>query len=74
MTPTTLYAGTSSDGVFKSTNGGSSWSAINTGLGNRDIQDLVIDPTMSNTIYAATYNSGVFKSSNGGNNWISIHS
>src|SRR5262249_519160 len=30
--PTTLYAGTGGNGVFKSTNGGSSWSAVNTGL------------------------------------------
>ena len=30
--PGTLYAGTSGGGVFKSTDGGVSWSAINTGL------------------------------------------
>ena len=30
--PTTLYASTYGGGVFKSTNGGGSWSAINTGL------------------------------------------
>ena len=32
VTPATLYAGTDSNGVFKSTNGGASWSAVNTGL------------------------------------------
>src|SRR3989442_1489791 len=34
QTPTTLYAGTSGSGVFKSTDGGASWSAVNTGLPN----------------------------------------
>src|SRR3989449_2612036 len=32
QTPTTLYAGTSGHGVFKSTDGGGNWSAVNTGL------------------------------------------
>ena len=31
-TPSTLYAGTYGGGVFKSTNGGAAWSAVNTGL------------------------------------------
>ncbi len=30
--PTTLYAGTGGGGIFKSTNGGGNWSAVNTGL------------------------------------------
>lgn len=30
----TLFAGTSGGGVFKTTNGGTSWTAVNTGLGN----------------------------------------
>ena len=45
-TPSTLYAGTGSDGVFKSTDGGGSWSAVNTGLpGTAVVVDaLAIDP------------------------------
>ena len=31
-TPTTLYAGTSGGGVFKSTDGGGSWRAVNDGM------------------------------------------
>ncbi len=33
LTPTTVYASISSGGVFKSTDGGASWTAMNTGLG-----------------------------------------
>jgi len=32
QTPDTLYAGTWGGGVFKSINGGTNWTAINTGL------------------------------------------
>jgi photosystem II stability/assembly factor-like uncharacterized protein len=31
-TPTTFYAGTDGGGVFKSTNGGAKWGAVNTNL------------------------------------------
>ncbi len=33
-TPSTLYAGTGYGGVFKSTDGGENWEAVNTGLLN----------------------------------------
>jgi hypothetical protein len=68
LTPTTLYAGTSG-GVFKSTNGGASWSA--SGLIN--VSALAIDPLTPTTLYAATSTSGVFggvyKSTDGGVSW-----
>src|SRR5438034_1355723 len=31
-TPATLYGGTNPNGVFKSTDGGTSWTAVNSGL------------------------------------------
>ncbi|MDN5273936.1 hypothetical protein QTO31_18365 [Chloroflexus sp. MS-CIW-1] len=64
-TPSTLYAGAYGGGVFKSTNGGATWSAVNTGLSNKEVWALAIDPINTNTIYVATY-GGVFKSANGG--------
>jgi len=74
--PATLYAGTTR-GVFKSTNGGGSWSAINTGLTESNVRALAIDPTPPATIYAGTGdvldNGGVFKSTNGGDSWSAIN-
>lgn len=61
---TSLYAGTWGSGVFKSTNGGRNWEAVNTGLTNTDVLALAIDPMATTTIYAGTH-SGVFKSTNG---------
>src|SRR5688572_1798880 len=61
VTPTTLYAGTldpagtGRGGVYKSTNGGASWTAINTGLGRFPaVHALAIDPVTPTTLYAGT--------------------
>ncbi|MBN1567289.1 MAG: hypothetical protein JXA73_05555 [Acidobacteria bacterium] len=67
--PQKLYAGTEGYGIFKSTDGGGYWSAINTGLTDTRITVLAIDPTTPNTIYAGTQNRGVFKTTNGGDSW-----
>src|SRR6266705_1993169 len=52
VTPTTLYAGTPHDGVFKSIDGGSTWRR--TGLADIYVGALAIDPTTPGTVYAAT--------------------
>jgi photosystem II stability/assembly factor-like uncharacterized protein len=72
LTPTTLYAGTRHSGVFKSTNGGGDWSAVNTGLTSISVSALAIDPVTPATLYAGT-GDGVFKSTNGGENWIAVN-
>jgi photosystem II stability/assembly factor-like uncharacterized protein len=70
-TPTTLYVGTRGGGVFKSTDGGDRWSAVNSGMTNFDVVAVVLDPQTPTTLYAATWGSGVFKSIDGGNStWI----
>ena len=78
--PATLYAGTShdvefgpGDGVFKSTNGGKSWSEINAGLTDPSVLALAIDPRNPATLYAGTLGGGVFKSTNGGGSWSAVN-
>jgi photosystem II stability/assembly factor-like uncharacterized protein len=76
--PTALYAATSSytypgswryypGGVFKSMNGGESWSKINWSYNK--FNTLAIDPMTSTTIYAAIDGIGVIKSTDGGGSW-----
>ena len=73
--PLTVYAASSKttplDGkVFKSTNGGGSWTPMTTGLPGISVDIIVVDPSNSNTLYAGTFGSpGVLKSTNGGGNW-----
>ena len=71
-TPTTIYAaGSSSVGIFQSTDGASTWRPINTGLPTLDIQALVIDPKTPSTLYAGT-GTGIFKTLDSGANWTAI--
>jgi len=69
--PSTLYA-TGSGGVFKSTNGGESWTPIDTGLTTVNVGGLVIDPVAPATLYAGT-DRGLFKSTNGGGSWGAVN-
>lgn len=63
----TLFAGTDA-GVFKSTDSGASWSAMNTGLSHLDVHALALSPgyPADRTLFCGTHSGGVFKSINGG--------
>ena len=74
-----LYAGSQTAGLFKSTDGGTTWQSINDGtldaFGSLPmIQALAVDPKTPATIYAASLN-GVYRSMNAGGHWdfISLH-
>jgi len=65
QTPATLYAGTNflgktGGGVFKSTDGGASWSAVNAGLTNLQVKTLALDSSTPPRLYAGTVGDGVF--------------
>lgn len=65
--PTTVYAATDDQGVFRSLNAGVSWSPFNNGLDNlqaKTVRALLVEGT---TVYAGT-NLGVF-TSEGGSAW-----
>ena len=70
VTPTTLYAGSFYGELFKSTDGGDSWSLTNTGYGG-DIVALAINPNDTATIYAGTSGGGdgLLKSTDSGTTW-----
>lgn len=59
-TPSTLYAGTSYDGVFKSMNSGVNWGAFNTALTNTRVMALAIDTVTPTTLYAGIWDGGAF--------------
>ncbi len=63
----TVYAG-GEGGVYKSTDGGSTWRPNGLGLNCRSVLALAFDPGSSNLLYAATTN-GVFKSADAGTSW-----
>ncbi len=60
-------------GVWRSTDGGSSFSAVNNGLTSLHVSSLAIDPTSPSTIYAGTVEDGLFKTTNGGASWTPMN-
>ncbi|KAF0218425.1 MAG: hypothetical protein FD174_2886 [Geobacteraceae bacterium] len=68
VSPSTVYAGTDGNGVFKSTDSGGSWSPANAGIPNQTVYSLAMDPASPATLYAGT-NGGLFKSNDGGLSW-----
>ncbi len=79
LNPNIIYIGTGDRdagdapglGVYKSTNGGTSWSAANSGMGNRTVGMMVMHPTNHNIILAAT-SHGIYKTTNGGSSWSQV--
>jgi photosystem II stability/assembly factor-like uncharacterized protein len=69
-TPSTLYAVDIDGRLFKSIDGGGSWSLPGS-LGA--VSFVAVDPTASSTLYAATQR-GVFKSTDGGESWVGANS
>ncbi|MCP4437814.1 MAG: hypothetical protein GY810_02635 [Aureispira sp.] len=73
----TIWVGSPSGGLWKSTTGGSAWSPMTDGLPVMGISDIVIDHSNVNTMYIATGDAdgqhtpsiGVMKSTNGGATW-----
>ncbi|MEO6883981.1 MAG: PKD domain-containing protein, partial [Bacteroidia bacterium] len=68
-------AHTTSYGILKSTNGGTTWTSVySLTISNGDIVSrILIDPSNDQNIYAAG-NFGIIKSTNGGTSWSSIYS
>jgi hypothetical protein len=67
---TNIFAGTIGFGVYLSTNNGTSWDTVNTGLINPYIQSLVVNGT---NIFAGTGGGGVFLSTDNGISWNAIN-
>jgi photosystem II stability/assembly factor-like uncharacterized protein len=61
--PSQVFAGTLSQGVLRSVDGGATWRRVNAGLaemGRPAIRDLVADPARPHTVYALFYDGGIF--------------
>ena len=64
-----VYAGTGWQGIFKSSDGGSTWAAANSGLFANDSYTLAIDPQNPRTLYAGVSGAGLLKSTDGAASW-----
>lgn len=66
--PKRLYAGTATDGAFRSEDGGATWQPINEGLTYKEVWSIVQHPT-TGELYVGTGPAAVFKSTDRGDSW-----
>jgi photosystem II stability/assembly factor-like uncharacterized protein len=69
--PATMYAGSSSGGVYHSTNGGDSWMLASNGITDPQIEGLAVLPSNPSVLVACTP-SGVFRTANAGQEWTHV--
>ncbi|WP_299363210.1 T9SS type A sorting domain-containing protein [Winogradskyella sp.] len=68
-----IIAGSETGGVWKSTDGGSTWTVLTDNLSNIDVYALTMDPSNNMTYYWGSTGGAIFKSTNGGSTW-NLHS
>jgi hypothetical protein len=78
----TIYVGAAQGGVWKTTNGGASWTPLTDTQCSLAMGALAIDPVNPNIVYAGTgeenfasdsyYGCGVLKSTDGGTTWTQV--
>lgn len=76
--PNTWYAGAPAGGIWKTTNGGSTWTGLFDDFPQIGVSGIAVNPDDSNTILIATgdddasdsFSAGVFKSIDGGTTWV----
>jgi len=66
-----IYAGSTGQGAFKSTNAGTTWKPINA---DSNVNAILVDPDDSNIVYVGSDRHGVLKSTNGGRSFVRIGS
>ena len=77
--PAIVYVGSASGGVWKTTNGGTTWTPIFDKQPVQSIGDLAVDPTNPEVVYVGTgeanvrnsvsFGDGVYKTTDGGRTW-----
>jgi photosystem II stability/assembly factor-like uncharacterized protein len=68
-----LYAGTWANGMFKSTNGGTTWNAANNGIASGSVVTSMTR-TPSENIFAGTFGNGLYNTTDYAANWNHVNS
>ncbi|MDG5492060.1 T9SS type A sorting domain-containing protein [Psychroserpens sp. SPM9] len=68
-TPTTMIIGSMTGGVWRSTDGGQTWTVLTDNLSNIDVYALAIDPKNPAVYYWGSTGGTIFRSTNSGSTW-----
>jgi photosystem II stability/assembly factor-like uncharacterized protein len=66
--------GTHEAGVLKSTDGGTTWAEVNTGLGGLDVHGIAIDPNQPSKLHVAVREKGegIYRTLDRGGKWTRV--
>ena len=67
-----VYAGMSNGGLFRSLDGGNTWTTVSLPVPGLTVFTIVFDPATSSTMYVGTGN-GIFKSADSGSTWTPLN-
>ena len=80
--PQTIWVGSVGGGIWKTTNGGASWSPMSDFLASIAVASMAIDPNNPNVLYVGTgegfgnqdriQGAGIFKTTDGGTTWSQL--
>ena len=80
--PSTMFAGSVGGGIWKTTNGGASWTPVDDFMASLSVSSIVFDPVNANVLYAGTgegygnsdalRGAGIFCSLDGGTTWKAL--
>ena len=68
--PDTILLASAESGMFRSTDGGATWTQANTGLGTQELHQVTFATSNSDVAYVATH-EGVYRSDDAGQTWVS---
>ena len=75
--PDTMYIGTGDRdgndapgyGVWRSVDGGQTWASHNSGMGNKTVNEIIMNPNHADSMVAAT-NNYIYRTTDGGATWL----
>ncbi len=67
-----IYVGSPTGGLWKTTDGGTSWTVLTDDMPVMDVWSVTIDPLDTSKVYMGTSGGGVLKSTDGGQNWTTL--
>jgi hypothetical protein len=76
--PKIIYVGSPGElghegcGIWKTTDGGTTWTPVGDGLPTLAVAAIAIDPTSPSRVYIATADHGVFRSDDAGQSWTNV--
>ena len=68
-----IYAGAAGAGLYKSEDGGTTWTNVGDGLPSLEYDDIAVDPIDEAVVYVSLHQGPLYKSTDGGQTWLNLN-